>query len=753
MKHAFLLLALLLASLLGATPALGQDAYSGKVVDPEGKPLAGVVLELRDAYQESVRAKATVRTGAKGEFSLSKDWIAQNLPSWVKSIYVIARDPRGRFAPAKEGLVLSYAGHFNEEVTIRLAAGVKVELEVVDEAGAPLAGALVHALDGEGWVGRSEHDPLSADASGRVRFGVTALPQTYVASVPGRQVARLTLGEGSSGKGTLTLRPGLTQSGRILDSQGQPLANAVVGINRGTDTGGLLAPTRWLEGRLCQDAYRAHHKEDPYAQDPGGRPRDDYFGTELALAITNAEGKFTLEGLDATKRTLMALHQTHATQVLEITPGKDLEIRLPLGATIRGVARRADRSASTGAVEVASAMGPAYRIAKVQPDGTFLVEGLSNHTYAVRVSDNDEAATAFVSVTGAPLSDCVLGGGAAVTGAVAGIPSEGFMSVILLLVRTDGKSPHAYETSAGGSGKPYRFGGVRPGTYKLVLFEEGKKPNEVLGQVEVKEGQQEASLDIAIPASYVAGEKERRKKNLERMGIDPSILDEIEKNKAEAKARADAPPEPKADPVLAERLEDLLWGTPDLEAQDKLSIHYTSIKTETLRDFRWKGLEAAPSEYGGGITFSAKPRSLGRLEHVIGFKGDFKISFDLELLGGSKRSLCAITLNKKLAVAWGQQICKGKNLKPYRGKPRGMGALKADSPLEEVVIEVKGTTLSVSVGGSVVDQRTCHQNELEDLTFGVVLRDAKIKLSGLNLEGTVDRDRLPKDKRRGKRMR
>jgi len=752
-KHAPLLWTLLALALLVASPALGQDAYAGKVIDPAGKPVGGVVLELRDAYQESVRAKTTVKTGPQGKFSISKDWIGQNLPAWVKSINVIARDPSGRFAPGSGGLILSYEGHFDGNQTIRLANGVAVELKVVDEAGAPLAGVLVHPLDREGWVRRSEHDPLTTDASGRVRFGATALPQTYVATLPGRQAVRLTVSESAGGKGTLTLPPGLTQSGRVLDSQGKPLANAVVAINRGTDTQGLLAPERWLEGRLCQDAYRAHYKEDPYAQDPGGRPRDDYFGTELALAITDAEGKFTLEGLDGSKRKLMALHQTHATQVLEITPGKDLEIRLPLGTTISGTALRADHSASTGAVAAASAMGPAYRLAKVKPDGTYLLEGLSNRTYAVKVSDNGDAATAFVSVTGNPVSDCVLGGGATVTGAVAGIPSEGAMSVILLLVSSDGKSPHAYETSAASCDRPYRFAGVRPGTYKLMLFEEERKPDNLLGEIEVKAGQQEASLNVTIPARYVAGEKERRKKNLERMGIDPSILDEIEKNKAEAKARADAPPEPKADPVLAERLDDLLQGTPDLEARDKLSIDYISIKAETLRDFRWKGLDAAPGEYGSGITFSAKPRSLGRLQHVIGFKGDFKISFDLELLGGSKRSLCAITLNKKLAVAWGQQICKAKNLKPYRGKPRGMGALKADAPLEEVVIEVKGTSLSVSIGGQVVDQRTCKESELEDLTFGVVLRDARINLSGLSLEGTVDRDRLPKDTKRGKRMR
>ncbi|MBL4847354.1 MAG: carboxypeptidase regulatory-like domain-containing protein [Planctomycetes bacterium] len=745
---------LLAMALLGASPALGQDAYAGKVVDPKGKPVAGVVLELRDAYQESVRAKATVRTNSQGKFSISKDWLSKNLPEWVKSISVIARDPSGRFAPGKDGLSRLYAGDFEGDETIRLSEGVKVELQVVDEAGDPLAGARVHALDRGGWVGRSAHDPLTADAAGRVRFGVTKLPQTYVASVPGRQVARLTVAKGSGGKGTLILRPGLTQSGRVLDSQGKPLANAVVAINRGTDTGGLISAERWLEGRLCQDAYRAHHKDDPYAQDPGGRPRDDYFGTELVLAITDAEGKFVLKGLDGTKRKLMALHQTHSTQVLEITPGKDLEIRLLLGITISGVAQRPDRSASIGAVEAASAMGPAYRIAKVQPDGTYLLEGLTNRTYAVRVSDNDDAATAFVSVNGTPLSDCVLGGGTAVTGAVSGIPSEGFMRVILLLVSTDGKSPHAYETSAGGSGRPYRFGGVRPGTYKVMLFEEKSNPDNLLGEIKVKEGQLKASFGVKIPARYVAGEKERRKKNLERMGIDPSILDDIEKSKAEAKARADAPKEPEADRELAKQLDDLLEGSTDLDAKDLLSIHYLSIKPETLGDFRWKGLSAAPGEYGAGIAISAKPRSLGRLEHLIGFKGDFKISFDLELLGGSKRSLCAITLNKNIAVAWGQQICKAKNLKPYRGKPRGMGILTADSPLEEVVIQVKGSTLTVSIGGSVVDQRTFKKGELEDLTFGIVLRDAKVSLSGLTFEGTVDRDRLPKaKKKRGKKKR
>jgi hypothetical protein len=750
-KHAPLLLSLALLALLGASPARAQDAYAGKVVDPKGEPVAGVVLELRHAYQESVRAKATVRTNAQGEFSISKAWLSKNLPDWATSIKVIARDPSGRFAPGSDYLMRGYEGDFKGDEKIRLSAGQKVELQVVDEAGAPLPGAVVHALDGEGWVGRSPHDPLTSDASGRVRFGATKLPQTYVASLAGRGVARVTVDESSQGKGSLTLKPGLTQSGVVLDSEGKPLANAVLGINRGSDTKGLLAPERWLEGRLCQDAYRAHYKEDPYAQDPGGRPRDDYFGTELALAITDAEGKFTLEGLDETKRKLLVLHQTHTTRILEITPGKDLEIRLSLGTSIRGTARRLDGSASTGAVEAASAMGPAYRITKVKPDGTYLVEGLSNRTYAVRVSDNNEAATAFVSVSGPPVSDCVLGSGATVQGAAAGLPQGSFMNVTLLLVSTDGKFPHAYQTSVGLGGKPYKFNGIRPGTYKVVLFEEEQKPDNFLGDIEVKAGQQEVVLDVTIPARYVAGEKDRRKKNLERMGLDSSILDEIDERKAKRKAAADAPKEPEPDRELAKRLDALLEGSVDLEAKDRLLISYISIEKETLRDFRWKGLDANPGEYGGAIAISAKPRSLGRLEHVIGFKGDFKVSFGLELLGASKRSICAITLNKKLAVSWGQQICRAKNLKPFRGRPRGLGALAADSPLEEVVISLEGSTLRVSVGGKVIDERACKKAELEDLTFGVVLRDAKVKLTGLSLEGTVDRERLPGAKKKRKK--
>lgn len=739
----------LLACLLGLSPALAKDAYSGTVLGPDREPVAGVVLSLRDSYRESVRAKATVKTDAKGRFTISKAWLSEQLPDWVNSVSVIARDPKGRFAPAKGYFSRSYAGDFEREHELRLQKGVAVELQVVDEAGVPLAGARVDALDGDGWVGRSVHEPLTSDAQGRVRFGVTHLPQTYVATLAGRQAVRLTVDEDAGGKGTIKLPAGLTQQGRVLDAAGKPIANAVVGVNRGTDTIGLLAPERWLEGRLCQDAYRAHHGQDPYAGDPGGRPRDDYFGTELALAITDAEGKFTLAGLDASKRKLMALHQTQGTTVLEFTPGKDLELRLPVGTTLKGSAKLPDGSPSQGVVEAASAMGPAYRVAKVAPDGTYLVEGLVSRTYAVRLSDNEEAATAFVSVGGAPISDCVLGGGGAVRGAVAGLPSEGFMSVTLLLVSGDGKFPHAYETGVR-EGKSYRFAQVRPGTYQVLLFEEESKPDNLLGTVEVKAGQAEVSLDVTIPARYVAGEKERQKKNLERMGLDSSILDEIEENKAKRKAAAEAEAaKPKPDFALAEGLEKFLDGIVELEPEDRLTIEYISIKKKTLQDFRWKGLSAGPGEYGG-FSLSAKPRAVGRFEHVIGFQGDFKIALTLEVLGASKRSLCALVLNKKLAVSWGQQICRAKNLKPFRGRPLGLGSLKAGESLE-VVIEVKGSELTVKAGGEVVDQRSCKASELEDLGFGLVLRDARVGINDLELVGTVDRSRLPKALRKKKR--
>lgn len=744
MKHALLFLALLAAS---ASSALAEDTFRGKVVGPKGEPVAGVLIELRHAYQESVRAKAQVRTDAKGQFAITKTWLGANLPDWVTSVSLVARDPRGTFAPGSGYFFRDQESSYQREEVIRLSAGVRVRVRVVDEAGAPLKGAIVHALYNAGWVGRSTHDPLTTDASGAVQFGVTALPQTYAAYVPGRQRAKVEATKDSAGKVTLTLKPGLTISGRVLDSQGQALKNAVVGINRGEDTTGLLKPERWLEGRLCLDAYRAHYGTDPFQNDPAGRPRDDYFGPDLSFAITDAEGKFTLEGLDSSKRKLMALHATHATQVLEVAPGApDLELRLAPGLTITGRALRQDESASIGAVEAATPMGPAIRVAKVQPDGTYLLAGLSNRAYDLRVTDHERQAGSMVTLTGQPLSDCNLGGGASVGGPISGLPPGESLSLTLWLVAKDGKVPSSYRITTFGSSK-YEFGGVRPGSYRVVIHEDEVKPHDLLGEVEVKAGQPQTVFPIKVPAAYVAGEKARQRKRLQEMGIDPSILDDIEKRKAErAKPK---PKEPEADRALAKRLESLLDGTTDLEVKDVLTVSYISIEKETLEDFRWKGLDAVPGEYGGGITLAAKARSLGRIEHLITFRDDFEFSFTLELLGGSKRSLCAVVLNKKVAVSWGQQICKGKTLKPFKGKPRGMGSLAVEKPLE-VKLRARKGTLSVLVNDAVVDQRAFSKDELKRVSFGVILRDAKVNFTGLSLKGTVDRERLPKAKN-GKR--
>ena len=197
MKHAPLLFALLCA---GPSLASAEDAFSERVLQPGGKePAAGIVLELRDAYRESVCAKATLRTTQRGEFSVTGSWLSANLPDWV-----------------------------------------------------------------------------------------------------------------------------------------------------------------------------------------------------------------TLVGLAPEQRRLLALH---ATQTLEVAPGKDVEVRLTLGSTIRGVARRPDGSASLGVVEAATPLAPIFRVAKAEADGTYLLEGLARRSYELRISDNGQASALIVSVTGPTLTGCDAGRG------------------------------------------------------------------------------------------------------------------------------------------------------------------------------------------------------------------------------------------------------------------------------------------------------------------------------------------------------
>lgn len=114
------------------------QAVKIKVVDPDGKPVSGAGIYMKDVTGRdlsTIDAFDAVRTGADGTATV------QAPPGDIVFEAVV----RG-FAPGSSGATVPASS----EVTIRLVRGGKVRVRVLDAGGSPLAGAGVAFLDAGG---------------------------------------------------------------------------------------------------------------------------------------------------------------------------------------------------------------------------------------------------------------------------------------------------------------------------------------------------------------------------------------------------------------------------------------------------------------------------------------------------------------------------------------------------------------------------------------------------------------------------
>jgi len=274
--------------------------FDVRVVDAEARPVAALVLATEDVVQiEGAQPwRGEVRTGPGGRGVVCA-------PAGAHA-YVDAWDDDGRWGREAHYVRDSGDGRPQAPLVVRVAEPTVVTGRVLDEAGAPLAGARVgvYAYDGSSprWLGVDlthevvgERAPRS-DPDGRFelsigRFGLYAIGAThpehrdgFAGPVPARGGGRVEV--------EVRVRPAAILSGRVLHA-GEPIAGASVTITHGHGLMGMssdadggftslpLDPAQRVQLRVAAEGYVARTLDVA----PGHRDVELELAARLAVTV------------------------------------------------------------------------------------------------------------------------------------------------------------------------------------------------------------------------------------------------------------------------------------------------------------------------------------------------------------------------------------------------------------------------------------------------------------------------------------
>ncbi|MFO0931243.1 MAG: carboxypeptidase-like regulatory domain-containing protein [Planctomycetota bacterium] len=209
-----------------------EKVVSGVLLDPDGKPVRGAVVVAADATQASNLSWAfrdeqsdlpRARTDAEGRFRLG------GLGDEEVEVFVAPPPEFPTPDPVK-------ARGGTSDLVITLTAGLAATVTVLDEAGAPVAGASVttSAL-AERRPGEASRAPLDgprarADASGVARLRGFDARRRYHFAVngPGEGWLQHAVADWSPKDVTVRLARALTVTGTVRDPEGKPLRGIMV---------------------------------------------------------------------------------------------------------------------------------------------------------------------------------------------------------------------------------------------------------------------------------------------------------------------------------------------------------------------------------------------------------------------------------------------------------------------------------------------------------------------------------------------
>lgn len=271
---------------------------SGRVVDEAGLPLAAAKVVPVLPGVGSPPGQAPAITGDDGRFALAA------VPTQAVRLSASLPGYADAGAPLPDG---------DDEVQIVLTRGATVEGRVLDEGGAPVAGALVRAA----LVGALEEArQWQTTSDERGDYALEGLPLARLEVVALHPVGASEPGEVDAARGgthalDLVLPIAGYIRGRVVDGEGEPVPHVrVVAHPELRGRGGSLAAQR-IRGELS--------------------------------ATTDAEGRFALEGLRPGGYVLRPLPAGASEQTSILRAGTrtstgrdDVEVRLLAGGTIRG---------------------------------------------------------------------------------------------------------------------------------------------------------------------------------------------------------------------------------------------------------------------------------------------------------------------------------------------------------------------------------------------------------------------------------
>jgi protocatechuate 3,4-dioxygenase beta subunit len=356
-------------------------ALRGQVLDGSGRPAAGAGVTIAGS---GVWPPKQLHSDAQGRFEL------RPVPS---GIYELRARRDTWVAPPQEGVVIEPAAEV--AVTLRLEPGAALRGRVFDaERGTPLAQLAVTSIE-DALSGA----PLSATTGedGRFAFeGLRAVPHRIWIYAPGYVAVAGEAREPAAEPHEFALRRAAVLEGSVVDERGAAMAAVELEVTGTADTGGPLrvsAPPGEGGGPPDLTARVLPPAGDNLGVVQGRVPKVPLFAAPLDLAqdapaarpalVTDAAGRFRIEGVPAGKVQVVARHPGYApsrSAQHAIEAGArlaDLRIVLARGATLLGRLVDADEyPVASVLVQLELEGEPAPRATVSGEDGRFRFEAV-----------------------------------------------------------------------------------------------------------------------------------------------------------------------------------------------------------------------------------------------------------------------------------------------------------------------------------------------------------------------------------------